>query len=93
MERLGSAGVPAGAVFDTLELSEDAYLRSRGVFATVQHPQRGEFTMPGWPVHMSDSKVEVTAAPLLGAHNAEVYGSLLGLSASELAELSSEGVI
>jgi formyl-CoA transferase len=93
MERLGAAGVPVAAVFDTLELSEDRYLRSRGVFVTVQHPHRGEFTMPGWPVHMGDSKVEVTAAPLLGAHNAEVYGSLLGLSSADLARLSSEGVI
>ncbi len=93
MAALGQAGVPAGAVFDTLELSEDPYLRRRGMFVTVQHPQRGEFTMPGWPVKMSSSTVPLTAAPILGQDNLEVYGSLLGLGHEDLEKLQAEGVI
>jgi len=93
MEKLGRAGVPAGAVFDTYELSHDPYLRERGIFASVQHPDRGEFTMPGWPVKMSASHVDVVAAPLLGQHNQEVYGELLGLGPEDLRRLREENVI
>jgi formyl-CoA transferase len=93
MEFLGRAGVPAGAVFDTRELSEDPYLRQRGTFVTIEHPVRGPFTMPGWPVKLSRSPVAVTAAPLLGQHNVEVYRELLGLSADEVARLKQEEVI
>lgn len=93
MQVLGSAGVPAGAVFDTKELSDDEHLRRRGMFVTVDHPTRGPFTMPGWPVHMSDSHVAVEPAPLLGQHNAEVFSEVLGLQPSDLDRLSKEGVI
>jgi formyl-CoA transferase len=93
MAELGAAGVPAGAVFDTLELSEDPDLRRRGTFVTIDHPRRGRFTMPGWPVRMSGSHVPVTAAPLLGEHNGFVYGDLLGLDEPELTRLANEGVI
>src|SRR5262249_57055393 len=37
MEALGSAGVPAGAVFDTLQLSTDPHLPPNGMLRTV-HP-------------------------------------------------------
>jgi formyl-CoA transferase len=93
MEILGRAGVPAGAVFDTLELSLDEFLRQRGTFVTVEHPARGAFTMPGWPVKLSRSPIVVTPAPLLGQHNVEVYRELLGLSADEVARLRQEEVI
>ena len=93
MEILGAAGVPAGAVMDTMELSEDPSMREREIFVTVEHPVRGPFTMPGWPVKMSKSHVRVEASPLLGADNNSVYGEWLGHSSEELAELKAEGVI
>ncbi|MFM9972839.1 MAG: CoA transferase [Burkholderiales bacterium] len=93
MKMLGEAGVAAGAVFDTKDLSEDAHLRKRGLFVTVQHPVRGDFTMPGFPVKMSDSHVPVTCAPMLGAQNDEVYGEMLGLSREQVAELHSKKII
>ena len=93
METLGRAGVPAGAVFDTMDLSTDPHLRERGVFAEVDHPFRGRFVMPGWPVKMSRSEVEVVAAPLLGVSNEEVYSELLGLERADLERLGADGAI
>ena len=77
MRTLGAAGVPAGAVFGTRELWEDENMRARGLFASVEHPTRGEVTIPGWPVRMSDSHVPVTAAPLLGADTEAVLDEWL----------------
>ena len=93
MEILGKAGVPAGAVMDTMELSEDSSMREREIFATVQHPDRGEFTMPGWPVKMSKSYVKVEASPLLGEDNDAIYGEWLGYDGKVLADLKEEGAI
>lgn len=93
MEKLGSAGVPAGAVFDTQELRDDATLRERGIFVTVDHPQRGPFTMPGWPVKMSKSQVDVTSSPLLGQHNEDVLSEVLGYTCDQVASLKKDKVI
>jgi formyl-CoA transferase len=93
MRILGQAGVPCSAVFDTLELTEDADLNRREAIVTVDHPTRGRFKMPGWPVRMERSRVPVRPAPLLGEHNREVYSELLGLDLDELERLAEEGVI
>jgi formyl-CoA transferase len=93
MEMLGSAGVPAGAVFDIKELRDDPHLRKREMFVTVQHPVRGDFTMPGWPVKMSESYVKVTTSPLLGQHNEEVYTEIVGLESEQVKKLKAEQVI
>lgn len=93
METLGKAGVPAGAVFDTWELSHDPSLQEREVFVTVDHADRGPFLMPGWPVKMSGSYVKVEASPILGADNAEVYGEWLGYDRSKLADLEGDGIV
>ena len=93
MEILGNAGVPAGAILDTWELSHDKDMQEREIFVTVDHPDRGDFLMPGWPVRMSDSDVKVTASPLLGADNADIYGAWLGYDEDKLSTLKGDGVI
>lgn len=93
MAMLGAVNVPAGAVFDTRELRDDENLRKRGMFVTVKHPTRGDFTMPAWPVKMSASHVPLSAAPLLGQHNTEVLGEMLGYTPEQVAGLKSEKVI
>src|SRR5262249_27983685 len=93
MRIMGEVGVPAGAIFDTAELENDETLRRRGAFVTVKHPVRGEFTMQGFPVRLSASKVDVDRSPMLGEHNDAVYGDLLGLSPSELSALKADKAI
>jgi formyl-CoA transferase len=93
MQALGDAGVPAGAVFDTFELLNDDSLRKDGMFATIDHPQRGQLTIPASPIHLSDSKVEVMSPPLLGEHTRSVLEQHLGLDAATLAQLADEGVL
>ena len=93
MQLLGDAGVPAGAVLNTEELMNDPHLRRRGMFVTVEHPVRGPFTMPGFPIQLSDSHVPVTASPLLGQHNEDVYGEWLGYSTKQLADLHEQKVV
>ena len=93
MELLGKAGVPCGAVMDTMELSEDPTMRKREIFAEIDHPVRGKVVIPGWPVKMSDSYVKVKSSPILGADNADVYREMLGLSETDLAGLKKDGVV
>jgi formyl-CoA transferase len=93
MELVGAAGVPTGAVLDTADLATDPHLRKRGIFVELEHPVRGRFVMPAWPVKMSGSNVSVQVAPLLGQHNEEVLGELLGYSPEEVAALREADVL
>ncbi len=93
MEILGAAGIPAGAVFDTAELHGDENLERRGIFQTIEHPTRGSFKMPAWPVKMSNSEVPLAPAPLLGQHAESVLDEWLGMSEDDVSALRSEGAI
>jgi len=93
MRILGEAGVPCGAVLDSGDVLANEHLKARGMIRTIEHPTRGSFTMPGCAVQLSDSPVEVRPAPLLGQHNPEILGKLLGLAAGDLTDLKERGVI
>ncbi|MCI0841642.1 MAG: CoA transferase [Chloroflexi bacterium] len=93
MRIMGEAGVPASACFNAEDVYADDHLREREMIVSVDHPVWGEFTMPGCPVKLSDSPVKVTAAPLLGQHNAEVFGDMLGFDEERLSMLREDKVI
>ena len=93
MDLLAAAGVPCGAVLDSVEVMSNRHLIERGMIVDVEHPVRGKFRMPGNAIQMSGSPTKVTRAPLVGEHNQEVFGKLAGLSPEELASLAADGVI
>jgi formyl-CoA transferase len=93
MALLGPAGVPCGAVLDSDEVMANEHLRGRGMIVDVEHPKRGRMSLPASPIRMSASSTEVTRAPLLGEHNAEVLGKVCGVDAEELTKLKADGVI
>ncbi|MER7409543.1 MULTISPECIES: formyl-CoA transferase [Streptomyces] len=93
LEALNAHNIPCGPILSTKEIIEDASLADDGMIVEVGHPTRGSFRTVGSPVKLSDSPVDVTASPLLGEHNAEVYAGELGLDEDELKSLQKEGVI
>lgn len=93
MRILGEVGVPCGAVLDSGDVLANEHLKARGMIRTIEHPTRGSFTMPGCAVQLSESPVDVRPSPLLGQHNSEILGNLLGLSNIDLANLKETGII
>ncbi len=93
MEIVAGAKVPCGAVYNTYELLNDPDLHERGMMTKIDHPVRGEVTVSGWPVNMSESHVPIKSSPLHGADNEAIYGEWLGIPADEVKAMRENGVI
>jgi crotonobetainyl-CoA:carnitine CoA-transferase CaiB-like acyl-CoA transferase len=93
MEIIGAAGIPAGAVLDTKELTDDETFEQRGIMQTIDHPGAGKFKMVAWPVRFSGRPPEVKPAPLLGANNDDVLTNWLGMGADQVGGLRSGKII
>jgi formyl-CoA transferase len=93
MRIIGAAGIPAGAVLDTIELLNDPTFEQRGIMQTIDHPANGPFKMMAWPVRHSGKPPTVTPAPLLGEHCTDVLTSWLGMSKGEVDQLKAKEVI
>ncbi|MFQ5893483.1 MAG: CaiB/BaiF CoA transferase family protein, partial [Nitrospinota bacterium] len=84
--------VPNHPVFDIQDAFEDPHYRDRGNLVEVADPVMGSVKMQDVVPKLSLTPGSVrNAGPLLGQHNEEVYGSLLGLNEEEMARLSQEG--
>jgi formyl-CoA transferase len=78
MEIVGGAGIPAGAVRDTLEILADKDLADREILVPTEHPKWGEVKIPSLPMKMSRSPMRITPPPLPGADTEAVLASWLG---------------
>jgi crotonobetainyl-CoA:carnitine CoA-transferase CaiB-like acyl-CoA transferase len=92
MRLIGAAGVPAGAVLDTMELMNEPSFAQRGILQVMQH-STGPFKMPSWPVRFDGAPPKLEPAPLLGQHAEDVFGEWLGMSAGDVEALRREGTI
>ncbi|QLG94229.1 CoA transferase [Pseudomonas yamanorum] len=86
--------VPVGAINNIAQSLEEPQVIARELMVKIPHPQNPDFAMVGSPIKMSGTPVEyVRPAPMLGQHTDEVLGERLGLSAEQLAQLKTGGVI
>ena len=92
MRLIGAAGVPAGAVLDTMELMNEPSFTERGILQTAcsTRPGRSRCRLAG---ALRRRPPPVEPAPLLGEHSAEVFGEWLGMSVADIEKLRKEGAI
>jgi formyl-CoA transferase len=93
MAAVGEAGIPAGAVLDTMELHNDPSFEQRGIMQTMVHPVHRPFKMPGWPVRVDGKPSRIAPSPVLGEHTDTVLSDWLGLTADAVAALKAEGAV
>jgi crotonobetainyl-CoA:carnitine CoA-transferase CaiB-like acyl-CoA transferase len=92
MQIIGAAGVPAGAVHDTLELQNDVSFQKRGIMQTMHHPD-GDWVCEAWPVRFDGKPPELLPSPKLGQHTEDVFASWLGLSDGDIKALREQKVL
>jgi benzylsuccinate CoA-transferase BbsF subunit len=86
-EELQAAGVPAMAVMTNESLATDPHLQARNVFVDIDHPELGRTRVMRQPWLFSELGIEVRPGPMMGQDNDYVLETILGLSASERADL------
>ncbi len=89
-----AAQVPCGMVAAIDEIFEDPQYAARDNIVMFQDERAGEVAVQNVVPRMSATPGGIDwLGPAVGAHNAEVYGGLLGIDDDRLAALSESGVI
>lgn len=90
--RVQAAGVPASAVETAPDLAQSDYLRHRGFFTRLSHPEAGTHDHPGLPFHSETAQGTARfAAPSFGEGNLHVLREVLNLPEDEIAILLASG--
>lgn len=92
---MAEAGVVSGPVNSIADIFEDPHFEDREMLVPMEDPELGELTSPGIIPKLSETPgaAAFTGAWELGERNSEIYGRLLGLSETEIAQLAQDGVI
>jgi formyl-CoA transferase len=87
-------GIPSGRIFTPADMLQDAHFKARNAIVTTMHPVFGELKMQNVAPKLSKTPGNIRRpGPELGEHNVEIYGSLLGLSDEQQADLTDRGII
>jgi crotonobetainyl-CoA:carnitine CoA-transferase CaiB-like acyl-CoA transferase len=91
---LEAAGVPCGPINTVAQAFADPQVQARGMQIKLPHPLAGEVPLMGSPMKFSGTPIEhKLPPPVLGQHEEEILGGVLGLGADERAKLRAAGAI
>ncbi|ADU95960.1 CaiB/BaiF CoA transferase family protein [Geobacillus sp. Y412MC52] len=92
---LEEKGVPSGKIYSAKEIVNDPHYLAREMIVNIEHPVFGEFPMPGIVPKLSRTpgSIRQPGAEMMGKHNEEVYGNLLGYTKETLELLRKENII
>lgn len=93
VDELRAAGVPSALVQTADDIVADPHIRARGDLVAVDDPVLGSLLQQAPYPRLNGTTPIPTGAPLLGAHNTEVYCDLLGLTEREVDDLTCRGII
>ncbi len=91
MAILNPVDVPCGPIMSTTDLANDEHIRGREMYVEVDDPTRGKWWNVGMPIKLSASPAKIERSPLLGEHNDDVLGTVLGYDADKVAQLKAAG--
>jgi crotonobetainyl-CoA:carnitine CoA-transferase CaiB-like acyl-CoA transferase len=93
LKRLEAAAVPAGPIYSVADMLQDPHFRARGLFEEVDVNGK-PLKLPAIIPMLSETPGATTwPGPELGAHNEEIFGARLGLSAAEIQDLRDKSII
>lgn len=89
LQQLEQAGVPCGPINRIDQVFAEPQIQARGMCVDLAHPLAESVPQVGNPIHLSRTPIEFKrAAPLLGQHNNDVLGGLLGYSPQQIKSVS-----
>jgi CoA:oxalate CoA-transferase len=98
--RAGELRAPLACVLNLDEALASPQMKARAYFQEVEHPAAGRCVYPGPSFRLTGGSPadggwgwRAGRAPLLGEHNEEVFGELLGLEPGDLVKLRAAGVV
>jgi crotonobetainyl-CoA:carnitine CoA-transferase CaiB-like acyl-CoA transferase len=95
VDRMLAAGVPSAPINTIDRLVTDPHIAvAREMFVDVEHPKAGMLKLTGAHIKLTETPSTIrTPSPELGQHNGEVFGSLMGMSSSEIEGLTQDGIL
>lgn len=93
LDKLATAAVPAGPIYNVEDMMRDPQFQARGLFEEVQVNGR-PLKVPAIVPALSETPGATDwPGPEIGAHNQEILGSRLGLTPAEIDALRRKGII
>ena len=93
-EVLQAHGVAAAPVMDAEERLADPHFQERGLYREIEHPALGHEPIFNLMWKLSRTPAAIRRhAPLLGEHNRQVFGGILGLPEDQIRQLEEAEVL